>query len=1182
MTFTKNRIALAILFGIPTVSVVMPTVAVAQSRFDVTDQLQFQQALNAAKINQTLTVISLLNDIVISTYNTAANDKRALPLEMGNVTIEGNNRSLTVRAAPISLTGNVVMSNLKLILPPATGEINLDVTAKSQEEVTQFIYQNGKDLTLNNVDTQINQNAKSLATIVMGNGTDTSGEGNGTLTLSGVVGKPHFTKVKEVIAGNTNNKEKTTASTINIEENADVSTITFGKEANPVSGSVVVNSDNNSVDVFQGGSATNTTVNLKKANEATIKDIKNVTVETKKAISANQISNVDTLTLKSGAVVTATAATTPLTINKIVSEGNNEVRISPNNEIQLTEGVTDNNLKVSLTGAGIINKPYVTISDDKPDNVTVADTNNGTFEFKDKAFKLIDTQQTTDITVPVIRFEKDTNNDGVLTTNEEASNTTNITISFNEPDQLYGDETIEVVIIRNGKQETIPVTLEDHDYHNPITIPISRNEKEAVEIFAVTKDPKNVRSPKSSTLTINAKNITPPTPVEQRNGSSVTAETKPAITIEQQNGSSLTAEAKPEIAIVQKNGSGVTTETKPEIAIEQQNGSGVTAEAKPEITVEQQNGSGVTAEAKPAITIIEQQNGSSVTTEAKPAITIEQQNGSSITTEVKPAITIEQQNGSGVTAEAKPAITIIEQQNGSSVTTEAKPAITIEQQNGSSVTTEAKPAITIEQQNGSSVTTEAKPAITIEQQNGSSLTAEAKPAITIEQQNGSGVTAEAKPEITIEQKNGSSVTTEVKPAITIEQQNGSSVTTEAKPAITIEQQNGSSLTAEAKPEITIEQKNGSSLTTEAKPAITIEQQNGSSVTTNTKPEITVEKQNGSSVTAEEKPTTETPVVQTKGTSVTTEEKPTIAIQIEPDNSKTLVLLESQRIANIPLSNLATQTHDIATISADLAQAVIEKFPENGNNYRVWSKNTLANSKHYANFHKGYESDSFRTQLGISGLINERTQVGWILNDMRSDNDFADNAKSENKFLMSSIFMKYQTPTGNFVAIDVGLGRIKNELKTNGEEIDLRRKVWQAGLTFGKELKWKQIEITPKAGIRYSHLESANYQLNGNQIQEEAVGFVSYLVGLDAGYRFNLAEHYSLKPFVSLEHWWNKGNSDVKVNGYNFNFNASNQYHYLGGLEFAYKNFKLKASAGITNGSQMAKQNLARLHLSYDF
>ncbi|WGE31372.1 hypothetical protein NYR60_05720 [Actinobacillus genomosp. 2] len=83
MKFTKNRIALAILFGIPTVSVVMPTIAVAQSRFDVTDQNQFQQALNAAKINQTLTVISLLNDIVISTYNTAANDKRALPLEMG-------------------------------------------------------------------------------------------------------------------------------------------------------------------------------------------------------------------------------------------------------------------------------------------------------------------------------------------------------------------------------------------------------------------------------------------------------------------------------------------------------------------------------------------------------------------------------------------------------------------------------------------------------------------------------------------------------------------------------------------------------------------------------------------------------------------------------------------------------------------------------------------------------------------------------------------------------------------------------------------------------------------------------------------------------------------------------------------------------------------------------------------
>ncbi|WGE48689.1 autotransporter outer membrane beta-barrel domain-containing protein [Actinobacillus equuli] len=443
-------------------------------------------------------------------------------------------------------------------------------------------------------------------------------------------------------------------------------------------------------------------------------------------------------------------------------------------------------------------------------------------------------------------------------------------------------------------------------------------------------------------------------------------------------------------------------------------------------------------------------------------------------------------------------------------------------------------------------------------------------------QKGSGVTETEKPaadtpEIT---QKGSGVTETEKPAADVPEisQKGSGVTETEKP------------TADT-PEIT---RKGSSLTADEKatantPAVT---EKGSSVTEAEKsaadvPETT---QKGTSATAEEKPVVE-PVVQQTLASLTAEkpEVDTKALIAALHQAEMLLQQQqkAQRISNLVESNAAAQLNSIADVNMDIAQQVIEKFPTDGNQFRVWSNNTVTNSSAYRNTQQHYETDSFRSQLGVSGLVNANTQLGAILTDVRNSNDFAYN-NGKHHLQIASAFVKYQTNNGTFAAFDLGAGRIKNKLKSVNQTDSFSRKLVQTGLTLGQELTWNQLEATVKTGIRYNHLGHANYQLDGLNVQEQAVDFVSYFAGLELGYKFALGTQFSVKPLISAEYWVHNGNAEIKVADREFSLETGNRQHFAAGVEMGYQNLKLSLSAGVTDGSKVAKQNVAKLNLNYQF
>ncbi|WGE55058.1 autotransporter outer membrane beta-barrel domain-containing protein [Actinobacillus equuli subsp. equuli] len=483
-------------------------------------------------------------------------------------------------------------------------------------------------------------------------------------------------------------------------------------------------------------------------------------------------------------------------------------------------------------------------------------------------------------------------------------------------------------------------------------------------------------------------------------------------------------------------------------------------------------------------------------------------------------------------------------------------------------------------------------------------------------QKGSGLKVDEKPAADVPEitQKGSSLKADEKPAADVPEitQKGSSLKADEKPTAGVPEitQKGSSLKVDEKPTAGVPEitQKGSSLKVDEKPTADVPEitQKGSSLKADEKPAADTPEisQKGSTLKADEKSAADVPETTQKGTSATAEEKPVVepvvqqtlaGLTVEKPEVDTEALIaalhraemllqqqqKTQQISNLVESNAAAQLNSIADVNMDIAQQVIEKFPTDGNQFRVWSNNTVTNSSAYRNTQQHYETESFRSQLGVSGLVNANTQVGAILTDVRNSNDFAYNS-GKHHLQIASAFVKYQTNNGTFAAFDLGAGRIKNKLKSANQTDSFSRKLVQTGLTLGQELTWNQLEATVKTGIRYNHLGHANYQLDELNVQEQAVDFVSYFAGLELGYKFALGTQFSVKPLISAEYWVHNGNAEIKVADREFSLETGNRQHFAAGVEMGYQNLKLSLSAGVTDGSKVAKQNVAKLNLNYQF
>ncbi|WLF83835.1 S6 family peptidase [Moraxella sp. ZY210820] len=288
-----------------------------------------------------------------------------------------------------------------------------------------------------------------------------------------------------------------------------------------------------------------------------------------------------------------------------------------------------------------------------------------------------------------------------------------------------------------------------------------------------------------------------------------------------------------------------------------------------------------------------------------------------------------------------------------------------------------------------------------------------------------------------------------------------------------------------------------------------------------------------------------------------------------------------RYANTALSDLSSQVNSVIHVGDGLNHHLLDNIHSGG----VWlNVNRYNETEHGSAYYRDYKKQETLTQIGADTVLDTadgQLLVGVAYSHSEGTNRFADNASSESKLDMLSVYSKLNYADNSFVSVDVGYGRTDSELRSEGEDTKLARNIATAGVNVGTTVSTKLVNIKPSVGVRYHYLEGRNYNLNGANIALPDANILSYRAGVSLEKSFSLGNGIELTPSIS-SHYVDTMNekSEVKVNGHSLRQAYGRYGHHEVGVKVGGKQWSTEIHAGRSEGSEVNTQNSGGVKLNY--
>ncbi|WLF83732.1 S6 family peptidase [Moraxella sp. ZY210820] len=288
-----------------------------------------------------------------------------------------------------------------------------------------------------------------------------------------------------------------------------------------------------------------------------------------------------------------------------------------------------------------------------------------------------------------------------------------------------------------------------------------------------------------------------------------------------------------------------------------------------------------------------------------------------------------------------------------------------------------------------------------------------------------------------------------------------------------------------------------------------------------------------------------------------------------------------RYANTALSDLSSQVNSVIHVGDGLNHHLLDNIHSGG----VWlNVNRYNETEHGSAYYRDYKKQETLTQIGADTVLDTadgQLLVGVAYSHSEGTNRFADNASSESKLDMLSVYSKLNYADNSFVSVDVGYGRTDSELRSEGEDTKLARNIATAGVNVGTTVSTKLVNIKPSVGVRYHYLEGRNYNLNGANIALPDANILSYRAGVSLEKSFSLGNGIELTPSIS-SHYVDTMNekSEVKVNGHSLRQAYGRYGHHEVGVKVGGKQWSTEIHAGRSEGSEVNTQNSGGMKFSY--
>ena len=597
----------------------------------------------------------------------------------------------------------------------------------------------------------------------------------------------------------------------------------------------------------------------------------------------------------------------------------------------------------------------------------------------------------------------------------------------------------------------------------------------------------------------------------------------------------------------------------------------VTSNELPELHLD--HGDNLTNADQPILTM---GHGGDLINDALPSLDIA--HGDNLANDDLPTLNID--TDSGLTNDALPSLDLA---HGGNLTNGSLPVLNMAY--GDNLTNADQPILTMG--HGGDLINDALPSLDIA--HGDNLANDDLPTLNIDTD--SGLTNDALPSLDL--AHGDNLTNDDLPVFempgepVVVKDNGTGAIADTLPTLDITHgnvDNGESLVNNDNPTLSIA--HGGNLTNDDKPSLNLSHgdvDSGESLVNQDKPVLkipakpTVVSDNGSGVINDDKHVLEIANGNSNtGKAITTAALPTF-------NQAELI----SKYANTALSDLHANANAVLNAAANIDERLYDEPTET---LKVWMHGEVRKGNFSSKNYRNYGQDTTLLEIGLEkSLADHDTQIGAILSNSRSDNNYADRATGKQNYTQAALYARHQINKDITVLADVARGKSRNSMRID-DRVDFDRDVTSVGIHTAKyinlgnftdnELLGK-VNVQPSVGARYHRLTAANYTIDGAQVSTPNVG----LLTLHAGAKFNtniVHSDYIIRPEFGTYYVAANRNTKISVNDIPLDITFSNHWRNEVGVSSSRNGLVVSAAVGVLSNDQSNSQRYANLKLSYDF
>lgn len=221
------------------------------------------------------------------------------------------------------------------------------------------------------------------------------------------------------------------------------------------------------------------------------------------------------------------------------------------------------------------------------------------------------------------------------------------------------------------------------------------------------------------------------------------------------------------------------------------------------------------------------------------------------------------------------------------------------------------------------------------------------------------------------------------------------------------------------------------------------------------------------------------------------------------------------------------------------------------------------------------------QLGASLGLTDKDTLILSMSENKQDTDFEDSIDANQRVREVDLAYKHQFENGIFMGGQVGVGKIKSDVETDGKNVKTSQSLVKGGVFAGIDLAWQDTIVTPYATITHYNIKGKDLTVSDATINLPKHQDTIVDVGVESkhNFRFNNA---TLQPMIAVSYHTGANKEMVKVNNAEFASQYKQGFKALAGAKVSAGPVQFSMKGGVEKNRGYKTNTLLQSSLEVTF